>query len=176
MSKLFTHTFSGKLTPRSSKQPRGSKLPSKKPGHGSSRLLALLLTLVLALTPSFTGLTNFGVTPVHAATASGSWGKNITWKFKNGTLTISGKGAMQDTPRKFTPYQGWTYYPICANYKEKITKVVIEEGVTAVGKYNFMKWYTNIKTVTLPSTLKKIDEFAFDCSDFDPYESTPRQR
>lgn len=161
MSKLFTHTFNNKMTPGFSRESRKSKPSSRKPGHGSTKLLALLLTLVLALTPSFTGFTDFGVTPVRAATASGSWGKNITWKFKNGTLTISGKGAMQDTPRKFTPYQGWTYYPICANYKEKITKVVIEEGVTAVGGWNFYYWYPNIKTVVLPSTLKRIGNAAF---------------
>lgn len=158
MSKLFTHTFSSKMIPGFSRESRKSKPSSRKPGH---KLLALLLTLILALTPSFTGLTDFSVTPVHAATASGSWGKNITWKFKNGTLTISGKGAMRDTPRELVPGKGWAYTTLCPNYKDKITKVVIKEGVTAIGANNFYYWYPNIRTVVLPSTLKKIGDFAF---------------
>ncbi len=173
MSKFFTHTFSSKMVPGFDKESRESEPSSRKPGH---KLLALLLTLVLALTPSITGFTDFGVTPVHAATASGSWGKNITWKFKNGTLTISGKGAMRDTPRELVPGKGWVYTTLCPNYKDKITKVVIGEGVTAIGDWNFYHWYPNIKTVILPSTLKKIGQFAFHIDGTNPYENYTKSK
>lgn len=138
--------------------------------------LMLLLILTLCLTSSFTDLSGFGVTTVQAATASGTWGKNITWKFKNGTLTISGKGAMQDTPRKLVSGRGWVYDPICSSYKEKVTKVVIENGVTAIGERNFYYWYYNIKTVVLPKSLKKIGDLAFGTGGVNPYEEYPKSK
>ena len=53
------------------------------------RLLAILVALVMVL----------GVLPVqaYAATVEGTCGESVTWKLtSDGTLTISGTGAMED--------------------------------------------------------------------------------
>ena len=39
--------------------------------------------------------------------------------------------------------------------REKITRVVIQDGVTSVGAKSF-KNYTNLKTVVLPASITKI--------------------
>lgn len=116
------------------------------------KLSALFLTLILTLSAIFS---NVGTTTVQASTVSGKWGKNVTWNYNttNGTLIISGKGAMQDSLGQIEP--------ICSKYKDKITKVVIKEGITAIGSRNFACYYFNLRTVVLPSTLEKIGDFAF---------------
>lgn len=70
----------------------------------------------------------------------------VSWKLKKGTLTIKGKGAMPDS-MKF-----WK--------QKKIKKVVIKKGVTSVSEEAFYQC-KKLKTVKLPSTLKKIDYESF---------------
>lgn len=72
---------------------------------------------------------------------------NISWRVDaNGTLYIEGTGEMTDTPWKG---QGLTY-----------TAVVIGEGITSVADKAFY-FVVNLKSVTLPSTVKKIGSYAF---------------
>ena len=63
--------------------------------------------------------------------ANGTCGDNITWSLdENGLLTISGNGAMSD----------YSTYPNGAPWylhREAITAVIIEEGVTRIGKGAF---------------------------------------
>ena len=69
------------------------------------------------------------------------------------TLTISGNGPMgnayitEDNVSSGEPE--WHYS------REKITRVVIQDGVTSVGAKSF-KNYTNLKTVVLPASITKI--------------------
>lgn len=79
--------------------------------------------------------------------ASGTCGENLTWVLDNtGTLTISGSGNMIESP--------WT------NYKDKITTVVIDDGVT-----NIMGWAfsdcTNLICVDIPNSVTNIGGYAF---------------
>lgn len=65
----------------------------------------------------------------------------VTSTLKKGTLTISGKGAM---PASFK-----------VKDKKKVKKVVIKKGVTSISNGAF-KGFTNLKTVSIPSSVKKI--------------------
>lgn len=74
------------------------------------------------------------------------------------TLTISGNGPMgnayitEDNVSSGEPE--WHYS------REKITRVVIQDGVTSVGAKSF-KNYTNLKTVVLPASITKIGQDSF---------------
>ena len=91
------------------------------------RLLSFFMSLVLMLTVIF----SVGVSPVSAAT-SGKWG-DATWKYNaaTSTLTLSGTGASKDCGALINRAP-WT------SYKEKITTLVVEEGITSLGYYSFI--------------------------------------
>jgi hypothetical protein len=79
----------------------------------------------------------------------------LTWKLSGGTLTISGTGAM--------PHYGSNYAP-WNNYRQSITNIIIENGVTNIGNYAFgdsSYYYTNLKFVTIANTVTKIGNYAF---------------
>ena len=76
-------------------------------------------------------------------------GDNLTWSYKDGTLTISGTGAMDD-------YEGDAPW---AAYKKEITKVVLE-GVTYVGKRAFND-YDAITEVNFGTALKELGAQSF---------------
>ena len=78
-------------------------------------------------------------------------GNNVTWLLSGGTLTISGTGAMVDYEPTMAPW---------AQYAERITAVVIEQGVTSVGAYAFFNC-PNLSSVTLPAGLTSIGDNAF---------------
>ena len=103
-----------------------------------SKLLSVILSAMLV----------FSVMPITALADS------LTWTFNDGTLTISGTGAMDnfddDSP-------GWR-----EEHFNEITKVVIQEGVTSVGNYAFYLDYTNLAEVQLPSTITTIGNAAFE--------------
>ena len=75
----------------------------------------------------------------------------VTWKLQNGTLTISGTGAMAD----------YSYYQAPWNaYRDTIETVVIEDGVTSIGQYAFYAC-TSLASITIPKSVTSIGEFAF---------------
>ncbi len=85
-------------------------------------------------------------------------GDYVTWKLDaNGTLTVSGKGLMWNFMYGKTP--GWL--ADCS----KVKKVVIEEGVTSVGKRAFSGNYEgdgacpNMTSVSIPASVTKL----YDC-------------
>ena len=94
-----------------------------------------------------------------AIAGEGYCGNDATWKliqeYERYTLIISGEGETYDYPQ---PYWGnvapWA--EICGSVDE----LIIEEGITYIGKYMF---YNNSKLTDLifPSTLKKIGQYAF---------------
>ena len=84
---------------------------------------------------------------------SGTCGKNLTWELNNGVLEVTGTG-------NFFEYSGnipWR------KYKYEIEEIVIGEGVTNVGAHVFQDC-RNLTKVTLPSTLTRIEEYAFESS------------
>ena len=82
---------------------------------------------------------------------------NLTWKLDaDGTLNISGTGAMKD----------YDYFdnrsPVYGN--SSVKKVVIEDGVTSIGKYAFCNC-TSLISITIPDSVTSIEFAAFNnCS------------
>lgn len=83
---------------------------------------------------------------------SGSCGENATWEFDYSTLTISGTGAMEDYGfYDEAPWYEYMYY---------INKVVIQKGITSIGKNAF--WDCEYLTgVTIPEGVESIGDDAF---------------
>lgn len=79
---------------------------------------------------------------------------NIKWSFdsKTGTLTISGTGEMLGNYINESPW---------SKYRNDVTTVIINEGITTIGYGAFMD-YKNIRKVTIPNSVKSIKDFAFE--------------
>lgn len=127
------------------------------------RIIAVLLTIVVSLGLAFG--TNLGLTETQAAEYidNGTWGDNITWTFDGSTLTFRGTGAMPDA--KITWPDSHIYVIHVPwwgdSYRQRLKRVVIGEGITRVGSFNFAEVYPNLTSVTLPSTLNSIGVEAF---------------
>ena len=91
---------------------------------------------------------------VNAQATSGSCGANATWEYDNGTLTISGTGAMDD----YTDDPSSTPW---AAYRTSVTKVVIGDDITSVGNCAF-NLFTALTDVTIGESVETIGIFAFD--------------
>lgn len=106
------------------------------------RLLSILLVLLTALT----------LLPLGAlADDNNKCGENLTWKFADGILTISGTGDMYDYSEDYLA--PWNEHCL------EITNVTISGGVTSIGSYAFC--YCSVKSITLPFGLKHIGISAF---------------
>ena len=117
-----------------------------------SALLALAMLFALMPTAAFAA-------GAHAT--SGTCGATnedkVTWTLdSDGTLTISGEGKIRDASKNNLPWP----------YPDEIKKVIVENGVTEIGRYDFYNC-TNLTEVDLNNvqTLENIRENAFsDCS------------
>ena len=79
---------------------------------------------------------------------------NLTWKlYEDGTLNISGIGAMKDYNDDDNPS------PVYQN--SNVKKVVIEKGVTSIGNYAF-SGCLGLKSITIPDGITSIGDHAFD--------------
>ena len=80
----------------------------------------------------------------------GICGDNLTWTYENGILTISGTGDMY-------LYGGNDDVKPCpwADYRTTITKVVIEDGVTSLGRDSF-KDCSSLTEVRIPETVEDL--------------------
>lgn len=106
-------------------------------------------------TPSNASPSNAGIMPT-AITASGQCGSNVSWSYDDvsKTMTVSGEGDMWD-------YDG---YSTREWYDLDVEKLVIEDGVTTIGKYSFCLC-GNLTTVILGDDVTTIKEEAFNtCS------------
>ncbi|MCD7884658.1 MAG: leucine-rich repeat protein [Lachnospiraceae bacterium] len=87
---------------------------------------------------------------------SGTCGENLTWQLdSNGTLTISGSGAMSDYNYNKSAERAPWY-----SYRYQILSIVVESGVTSIGTDTFIMC-EKVTSVSLPTTLKSIGEGAF---------------
>ncbi len=119
--------------------------------------LALVFGSASALPQGFIGQSASLTTSAEgtASTAtSGKIGDNITWKLKDGTLTITGTGKMYDYDKfnNLSPFY----------YRSDIKDVVIGSGITYIGTYMFYRCCN--KTVSIPSTVTTIGKYAFNYS------------
>ena len=92
-----------------------------------------------------------------AAQTSGSCGPNVVWQLTGSenelTLTISGKGEMDDNNRP------WDF---C---KDEITTIIISEGVTKIGESVFQN-FRKLKSVVISNSVIDIGKINFtDCPD-----------
>ena len=91
-----------------------------------------------------------------AALASGTCGENLTWVLEeNGTLTISGTGAMNEWEESWeTPWY---------SYQDNIKTVVIKMGTTSIGGFAFSS-LENLVSTTIPKSVVEIGRAAFSSS------------
>ena len=87
-----------------------------------------------------------------SAPTSGECGDNLTWTLdSNGTLTISGTGAMYGYFRGEAPW---------SSKADSIVKVVIPNSVTHIGDYAF-SGCSSLTSVTIPKSVTGIGWYAF---------------
>ena len=94
-----------------------------------------------------------------------AWGAKTTWEigypnaadiiatYDNGTITISGKGAMQDMWYNHTSLP---WYSV----KDETTNIVINSGVTTIGNSAFLD-FTNLTSVSIGENVATIGEHSF---------------
>lgn len=83
-------------------------------------------------------------------TESGTCGGSLTWTLNEaGVLRISGRGAMES----------YSFSSLFGSIRNEIKEIIIEEGVTTVGNRAFTG--TSVETLTLPDTLTRVGEYAF---------------
>ena len=88
---------------------------------------------------------------VYFAPTSGECGDNLTWKYSNHTLTISGTGDMWDFTATEVPWGD-----LCG----QIHNISLPTGITSIANNAFFAC-TEISSIILPSSLKKIGRSAF---------------
>jgi hypothetical protein len=105
--------------------------------------VGIFTLLMLLLSSAATG---------YAQDTSGECGENLTWTFSEGTLTISGTGAMDNWDlAKDVPW---------ASYQNSITAVVMEDGVSHIGASAFCMC-VNLPSVTITESVTSIGMSAF---------------
>ena len=92
---------------------------------------------------------------------SGTCGLGLRWSLNTttGELVISGTGDMTDWKDAYaTPWNNLSFY---------IETLIIKEGVTSIGNYAFgakglYDYYTFLKTIKIPASVKNIGEYSFE--------------
>ena len=114
--------------------------------------------------------------------SGGVCGRNLAWTLENGTLTVSGSGAMDDYDEAMDGL--YTLESTAPWGEKKISTVIVEEGVTSIGDYAFALqrqltrvvlpdtlvsigaeafWDSNITELELPDSVRTIEPNAFSC-------------
>lgn len=122
------------------------------------KLFFIFALLCLTVTSTWAQTVASGTCGVDdPATNNHDESQDVTWKLtgteSNYTLTISGTGDMADYNNEPPGWDG---------YKEKITSIVIGEGVTSIGICAF-KDCSGLTTITIPACVKRIEGIAFKC-------------
>ena len=122
------------------------------------RLLSILLAAVMLLSALPLGLVD---TAEAAAVSSGTCGENVTWTLDDqGTLTISGTGAMYDYTYTWEADKGDTFDTPWFDLREQIRRAVVGKGVTFIGTGTFAFLY-NLTSVSLPAGLEELGNSVF---------------
>ncbi|MBQ7779638.1 MAG: leucine-rich repeat domain-containing protein [Clostridia bacterium] len=108
------------------------------------------IIILLAVITAFCALTSCSSLPVLpiGGPTSGSTG-DCTWTLDGKVLTISGNGDMGMNTWFTTPPWG-----------DDITKVIIEDGVTAIGGFSFYEC-SSLKSISIPDSVTDIGQSAF---------------
>ncbi len=111
------------------------------------RLRKMVLSLVLTLSMVLGAFPVPDMTMEVRAETSGSCGDNATWTLADGTLTISGTGEITDAFNT-------------TNFFNNVNKIVIEDGITKIGK-DSLDNLNNVTSITIPESVTIIDYGAF---------------
>ena len=115
--------------------------------RAASLLLAVVMVLCLLPATAFAAAGK-----AIASGVCGASGDTVRWELsESGTLTISGKGAMEDYYSQRTSWD---------KYKDKITAVVVEKGVTKIGSSAF-KDCQALVSASIASGVKEIGDKVF---------------
>ena len=121
------------------------------------KILSILLTACLLLT-ALPLTASAAEAPGHAAgeIQTGTTG-DCTWQYDDSdkTLTISGNGAMADYNRANVLSSDSD-----APWPKAIETVIVEDGVTYIGKYAFYASRQTLKTLFIPDSVTGIGEYA----------------
>ena len=121
------------------------------------KLLTLILALCLCMSmalPAFATEDVEETEEIDAVQTVNTCGDDLTWEFVDGTLTITGTGAMDD----FSDEAPW------AEHKKEIKRVVLSGGVTYIGARAFSN-YDALSTVNFGKELYEIGKEAFKSCD-----------
>lgn len=97
---------------------------------------------------------------------SGECGENVSWKLKNGTLSVSGNGSMYDYDTDiYNDTSNSSPFYIRDNYNNNeslmyVNKIKVKDGVSSIGSKAFYHLYQT-NSVELPESLEKIGDYAF---------------
>ncbi len=122
------------------------------------RIISLLLSILLIAGIAVPAYAEDSPAVIASGTVKGS----VTWKVTDdGVLTIGGTGAMENYTAALKisalHYTKAPYY----EYKDQITSLVIEEGVTSIGYKAFFEW-SNLKgNLSIPASVTTISGYAF---------------
>lgn len=127
------------------------------------RFLSLLLVAVMLVgmlpTIAIQADADTAFTP-DIAGVSGTCGSGLTWELTgDGVLTISGKGAMENYPYYGSSKSDAPWFP----YKDSIKKIVIGNGVTAIGEFAFLG-LAEAESVDFGSGVTTVGAGAFFCA------------
>ena len=125
----------------------------------SKKILAAVLAALMAISMMpFSAITAFAAKAADITGECGAEGDNATYLLEDTTsdgkydkLTISGSGAIADYVQGTRPW---------ASYNNEISTVVVNEGITEIGGWNFCSC-SYLTSVTLPDTLRSIGKNAF---------------
>ena len=88
-------------------------------------------------------------------------GENAYWTLHNGTLSISGRGAIDDFGSMSGTGNGPDFMTPWNAHLADIKKVVIEDGITSIGAYAF-RGCEGLTGVTIPDSVTEVGAYAFD--------------
>gem|GEM_PF-5545483 len=100
-----------------------------------------------------------GTLPARAADGGELADGAIRWQLADGTLTVSGRGAIPDFDDKSQKTMDRVPTP-WYSLRDGIERIVLEEGITAVGDHAFAD-LTQVRDVSLPQSLRSIGTDAF---------------
>ncbi len=102
--------------------------------------------------------------PYDVPAVGGICGDDITWSYDDGVLTLTGTGPMYDY---WTGAEDYGAAEPWGDYGKQIVTVNVSEGITTVGAGAFA-WCSNVETVSLPSSLTVIGDYAFRNASYTP--------